>query len=226
MRQLHTLLAAWNRAGLPDARVSRLVEALADAGTMADLEFERPGRIAQTAGRMAKRWAKLDDANLNAEWRSAGTDADAGVRVALRRMTQEAAWGAGQNIDDLAGVRSALWLVAEGANLGGKLPPHALEFAKLIGAEPERASRSGPGEGLAQASLAFDLACVFEELTGEAPGFSADGMEPEGSFRAFVAEIDAAFRAEIHPRRHEPIGSERRLREAVASFRRGDRSRL
>lgn len=196
-----SLFEKWNRQGLPAERVARMVEMIAGSAEAARTASEKSGRIGQTVRREAKRLLNMDDGALIVTFSSweALTEQQASAKRYLDGAVTDAALDLGLELTALDGwtaLRSALDAIAAGGV----------------------AWRRGAPEDKALSVLAFEIACVFHELTGRAPGYSKSEAPAPDLFNEFAMDLDAILPV--------LVASERRKVAAVARWREGERVRF
>jgi hypothetical protein len=203
-RKLIAAFAKWNCKSRSQDRIDHLATLVAEAAVIAAREYGRPQRIAQNVRRAAARLMALDDEVMAIELAAMARQENSWYADLSRALT-DACWSLGldRHASQIQWLRPAVEFVA-----GGRQAPQPTSemqaHAQRIGATIEsNRIRSGPQEEAGLDGLAFDLARVFVELTGNKPAASNDGEAPEGTWRAFVAEVD-----KLLPR---AVGGRRRL---------------
>jgi hypothetical protein len=193
-----SLFEEWNHRGRPAARVARMAEGIAGAAEAARAASGKAGRIGQTVRREAKRLLNMDDGALIVTFSSWDglTEQQLSAKRYLDGAVTDAALELGLELTPLDGwtaLRPALEAIAAGGVAWGR----------------------GAPEGKALSALAFDIACVFHELTGCEPGYSK-GID--GPFSRFAKGLDGVM----------PVtaASERRMVAAVARWNRKERVRF
>lgn len=212
-RRTRRLFEKFNKRGLPRERIEALAHAVEAAEWIAHQEVsvaakEATGRFEQTLRRRAKGLLRRTDDSLLAEWqnphfakrqdRTCGeclkpnwTDPHASENsymFEIRRRVIDRAWRLGVEATEIDAplLRAALTAVSKGEVLPEPTPSTA--FMEAIGASPIKETRraGGPTPNETIGDITFYLAYSYGELTGRAPGYSATGERPDGTFRDFV----------------------------------------